>query len=57
LRIITQIVIWFGETRQPLLAKPESHPGICRCIIGKPGNKIVIDLTAIYALGPEIEDD
>jgi hypothetical protein len=57
LRIISQIVIRFGETRQPLLVKPESHRGICRDIIGERGNKIVIDLTAIHTLQPEIEDN
>jgi hypothetical protein len=57
LRIIAQIVTRFGETREPPLAKPEIHRGICRCISGKGGNKILIDLMVIHALQSEIEDN
>jgi hypothetical protein len=57
LRIISQIVSRLGETRQPLLVKPSSYCGICKCIIEKRGDKIVIDLTDIHALQPEIEDN
>jgi DNA mismatch repair protein MutH len=57
LGIIAQIVIRFGETRQPLLVKSASGHGIPRCIIGKHGNKIVRDLTVIHSLQPEIENN
>jgi hypothetical protein len=57
LRIIGQIVIRFGETRQQLLAMPSSDRGIARRIIGKHGKKIVRDPTVIHALQPEIEDN
>jgi hypothetical protein len=45
---------WFGKPRQPLLAKPQGHLGICRCILVEHDQKIVIDVTAVHALDLEI---